>query len=124
MCSARSAGETHGKPRRPWRHYRLLQIEDQRHQGLGNKASAIEAEMTALVRACAEGIGLLLNGHALSYWHSSAKRSAHRADEGADFLRVLHAGRAFDPGGNVDAGRARDAQRFRDIIGIEGRPTA
>src|SRR6476620_2037365 len=54
-----------------------------------------------------------------SYRHSSAKRSARRTDEGADLVRILHAGRTFDAGRYVDAGRARDAQRLRDVCGIE-----
>ena len=40
----------------------LLQLEDQRHQRLGDEPPAEEAEMTALVRPGAEGIGLL-DGH-------------------------------------------------------------
>ena len=35
----------------------LLQIEDQRHQRLGDKASAIDTEMAALVGAGAIGVG-------------------------------------------------------------------
>ena len=35
-----------------------LEIEDQRHQGLGDEAPAIEAEMAALVRASAIGVEL------------------------------------------------------------------
>ena len=42
-----------------------LQIEDQRHQGLGDEAAAIEAEMAALVRPGAIGVGRsLLEGSA------------------------------------------------------------
>src|SRR5512143_905838 len=40
----------------------LLQIEDQRHQRLGDETPAVEAEMPALVRAGAEGIGLNVHG--------------------------------------------------------------
>src|SRR5882724_5952171 len=56
---------------------------------------------------------------ASSYRHSGAKRSARRANEGADLLGVLHAGRAFDAGGDIDARSARDAQRLGDIDRIE-----
>src|SRR6201996_2807163 len=35
----------------------LLEIEDQRHQGFGDKASAENAEMPVLVRTASEGIG-------------------------------------------------------------------
>ena len=38
----------------------LLQIEDQRHQRFGDKASAENAEMPALVGTAAEGIGQVL----------------------------------------------------------------
>src|SRR5262249_34458127 len=41
-----------------------LEIEDERHQRLGDEAAAVEAEMPALVGTGAEGIGLL-DGHAL-----------------------------------------------------------
>src|SRR5450759_3333361 len=54
----------------------LLQIEDQRHQRLGDKAAAIDAEMPALVGAGAERIGLR-RGHALTFDASAA--SAARA---------------------------------------------
>jgi hypothetical protein len=36
----------------------LLQVEDQRHQRLGDEAAAIDAETAALVGTGAEGIGL------------------------------------------------------------------
>ena len=37
----------------------LFEFEDQRHQRLGDEAAAIDAEMPALVRPGAEGIGAL-----------------------------------------------------------------
>ena len=37
-----------------------LEIEDQRHQGLGDEAAAIKSEMAALVGAAAEGVQLSL----------------------------------------------------------------
>src|SRR5690242_5093807 len=43
---------------------RLLQLQNERHQGLGDEAAAIEAEMAPLVGAGAERIELL-DGHAL-----------------------------------------------------------
>ena len=43
----------------------LLQIEDQRHQRLGDEAAAIDAEMPVLVRATTEGVGLL-HAHAVT----------------------------------------------------------
>ena len=42
----------------------LLQLEDQRHQRLGDEAAAEDAEMAALVGSGAEGIGLGLSCHA------------------------------------------------------------
>ena len=42
----------------------LLEIEHERHQGFGHEAAAENAEMTALVGAGAEGIGLSLSCHA------------------------------------------------------------
>jgi hypothetical protein len=58
---------------------RLLQVEDQRHQGLGDEAPAIEAEAPALVGAGAEGIRLLLDGHIfiLPAFRRQAKRAPH-----------------------------------------------
>src|SRR5450759_4854366 len=50
----------------------FLQIEDQRHQRLGDKATAIDAEMPALVGAGAERIGLR-RGHALTFDASAAE---------------------------------------------------
>ena len=41
----------------------LLQRQDQRHQRFGDKATAENAEMAPLVRAVAEGIGLVEFGH-------------------------------------------------------------
>ena len=43
----------------------LLQLEDQRHQRLGDEAAAIDAEMAALVGPGAERIGLLRRAHAV-----------------------------------------------------------
>ena len=100
----------------------LLQLEDQRHQRLGDEAAAIDAEMPALVGAGAERIGLR-HGHALLMRDlGGVKRcvgGARGADEGADLVRVLLAGRALDAGGDIDARRARDAQRLGHIAGVE-----
>src|ERR1043166_2527335 len=57
----------------------LLQLQDQRHQGLGNEASAVNAEVAALVGAGAERVGLLLNGHALLMMLPTSSASAARA---------------------------------------------
>ena len=55
---------------------------------------------------------------------TSAVARLRRADEGADLVGILLARRALDAGGDIDAGRAGDAQRLADIAGIEARPTA
>src|ERR1035437_6239376 len=69
----------------------FLQIEDQRHQRLGDKAAAIDAEMPTLVGAGAERIGLR-RGHALTF--ASAAASAARAARIK--ARILSA--SFSPG--------------------------
>src|SRR6185312_3995351 len=55
-----------------------LEGEDQRHQGLGDEAAAIDAEMPALVGAGAEGIGLL-HAHTMDSFDRSRGASASRA---------------------------------------------
>ncbi len=90
----------------------LLQIEDQRHQGLGDEAAAIEAEMPALVRAGAEGIGLL-NVHAGTLADRAARMKARI------FSASFTPGALSTPEDTSTPPRARDAQRFRDIAGIE-----
>jgi hypothetical protein len=41
----------------------LLEVEDERHQRLGDEAAAIDAEAAAIIRAGAEGIGLQWRVH-------------------------------------------------------------
>src|SRR4029077_18505637 len=53
-----------------------LQIEDQRHQRLGDEAAAVNAEMPALVRPGAEGIDLLRNVHAGTLAERAARMKA------------------------------------------------
>ena len=54
----------------------LLQIEDQRHQRLGDEASAEQAEAAVVVRSGAEGIGrLLVQDEVLALASASLKRS-------------------------------------------------
>ena len=63
----------------------LLQLEDQRHQRLGDEAAAEDAEMAALVGAVAEGIGLVDFGHAGLLASSCAREGGARGgDEGRD----------------------------------------
>src|SRR5664280_56779 len=68
----------------------LLQIEYQRHQRLGDKTAAIDAEVPALVGAGAERIGLR-RGHALTF--ASAASAARAARMKA---RILSG--SFSPG--------------------------
>src|SRR5690348_10154582 len=56
-----------------------LERENQRHQGLGDEAAAIDAEMPALVGTGAEGIGLLLYAHTMDSFDRSSGASASRA---------------------------------------------
>ena len=60
----------------------LLQLEDQRHQRLGDEAAAIDAEMAALVGPGAERVGLLRSGHALSPLRVRRLRAGARAPRG------------------------------------------
>src|SRR3954469_9880307 len=53
-----------------------LQVEDQRHQRLGDEAAAVEAEVPALVRPGAEGIDLLRNVHAGTLAERAARMKA------------------------------------------------
>ena len=62
---------------------RLLQREDQRHQGFRHEAAAKNAEMAALVGSVAIGIGLVDLGHRKA--PRFARRMALRRDAGADF---------------------------------------
>src|SRR5262249_18240188 len=56
----------------------LLELEDDRHQRLGNEAAAVDAEVSALVRPGAERVGFVLDGHArlATRGVSSASRAA------------------------------------------------
>ena len=92
----------------------LFQFQDQRHQRLGDKAAAIDAEMPVLVGPGAERVALL-RGHRQNLLHHAInllrRGVARGADEGAYLIRILFAGRALDARGYIDGGRARDAQR-------------
>ena len=56
----------------------LLQRQDQRHQRLGDEASAINAETPALVRALAERIGLLELAHSFNPFGRAGEGSRAR----------------------------------------------
>src|SRR5829696_9129461 len=72
----------------------LLQLEDERHQRLGDEAPAEDAEMPALVRAGAEGVGLGLSGQATLSLALSRSAQAARA---ARTKASIFAG-SFSPG--------------------------
>src|SRR5665213_166651 len=67
----------------------LLQLKDQRHQRLGNKAAAIDAKMPALVGAGTERIRLW-RGHAFTASAASAARAAR--------MKALILSGSFSPG--------------------------
>ena len=83
----------------------LLQFQDQRHQRLGDKTAAIDAEMPVLVRPGAERIGLL-HGHAVTrdrFCRATRRRLPRGAHEGADLFR--------DPSRPARARRRRKRRR-------------
>src|SRR6187551_2292048 len=69
-----------------------LQIEDQRHQRLGDKAAAIDTEMPALVGAGAEGVRLR-RVHALTFAIAVAASAARAAR-----MKARIFSRSFSPG--------------------------
>ena len=100
----------------------FFEIEDERHQRLGDEAAAIEAEVPPFVGPGPKRIGLLLDGHApLATFLLPVCIAAWRAalDESADFVEVLLARRALDARGYVNGRRPRDPQCLRDIAGFK-----
>ena len=69
--------------------------------------------MPALVGTGAEGIGFGVDSS-----NHQLFGGARGADESADHLGILDAGRALDAGGHIDAAGAGDANGFRDIVGM------
>ena len=61
----------------------LLELEDQRHQRLGDEPAAVDAEPAALVRPLAEGVGLVELGHSCPS-NGRAEANAGGRDEGRD----------------------------------------
>ena len=104
----------------------LLQIEDQRHQRLGDEAAADRCRNGRARRARCGTSWAALDGHAplATFARAGAGRLARGADEGADLVGVLHARRALDAGRHVDRRRAGDAQRLGDVRRHRARPTA
>src|SRR5262245_61387943 len=70
---------------------RLLQVEDEGHQGLGNKAAAVNAEMAAFVGPDAERVRFLLDRHGFT------RRSITPA-AGRDPILVSHTNGGIWPG--------------------------
>ena len=97
----------------------LLERENERHQRLGDEASAIDAEAAALVRALAIGIGLFELAHSLNSDGVARERAPGRRDKRPDLGRVLDARRALDAGGNIDAAGAAQRDRRLDRVGVE-----
>ena len=98
----------------------LLELEDQRHQRLGDEAPAEQCR-NGRARPARCGRNWVARGSCLSC-HSFAaagRRGARRADEGADPLGVFFAGRPFDPGRHVDPARAGHGDGLGDIAGVE-----
>ena len=102
----------------------LLQREDQRHQRLGDEAAAVDAEAAALVRALAEGVGLVELGHSLSSFGRAGKGRARGGDEGRDLVSSLIARRALDARRHVDAARPASARSPRRHCRDRGRRRA
>src|SRR6516165_3744030 len=71
-----------------------LDRENQRHQCLGDKAPAIDAEMAALVRPAPEGVR---DQHP----RSSPQRSGG-GEKSADLVEILFAGTALDASRDID----------------------
>ena len=94
----------------------VLQLEDQRHQRLGDEPAAVDAEPAALVRPLAEGVGLVELGHSRPS-NGRAEGRAGGRDEGRDLHFVLDARRALDAGRHVDAAGAGRVDRLGDIVG-------
>src|SRR5262249_28045278 len=72
----------------------LLQIEDQRHQRLGDEAPAEDAEMPALVGAGAERIGLLDRHARLATLGLPSRAAAARAA----WMKARILSKSFSPG--------------------------
>ena len=95
----------------------LLEIEDQRHQRLGDEAAAIEAEMAALVRPAAIGIQQLCSGRVLMrLWPVASDGRLGGPNEASHEFGILVAGSALDAGGDIDQRRAGRPDRLADRL--------
>ena len=95
----------------------LFQRQHQRHQGLGDKAAAIGAEMAGARRdRCAEEVGNVW------FMRSACSRAGVWAAwmKSTDARGVLDAGRAFHAGGNIHHAWRRDNSMARATLsGVE-----
>src|SRR6516165_2556552 len=71
-----------------------LELENEGHQSLGDKASAIDAEMTALIRPALEGVR---DPHP-----RFSPQRAGGGEKSADLVEILFAGTALDAGRDID----------------------
>src|SRR6516165_10350506 len=86
-----------------------LELENEGHQSLGDKAPAIDAEMTALVRPAPEGVR---DPHP----RSSLQR-AGGGEKSADLVEILFAGTALDAGRDIDRCGTGNPYCFRQQFG-------
>ena len=99
----------------------LLQLQNERHQRLGDEPAAIDAEVTALVRPGAKRIRLL-HGHAWLVAGAAARRAA-AARAARTKARILSG--SFSPGARSTPdetstpGGCGNAQSLADIAGVE-----
>src|SRR5271163_4027141 len=70
------------------------ELENQRHQSLGDKSPAINAEMAALVWPAPEGVRDLHPG--------SSPERVGSGEKSADLVEILFAGTALDTGRDID----------------------
>ena len=114
-----------------------LDLEDQRHQRLGDEAAAVDAEMAAFVRSAAVGVDavhacpsrLVFAGQTVTYGPRARARGdrrrtgrgldpRRRGEEGADQRDALVAGRVFDAGRDIDGSGAAQPHRVGEVAGI------
>src|SRR5262249_59210229 len=61
----------------------FLQLQDQRHQRLGDETTAVDAEMPAVIGPGAERVGLLQRGHAVTSVMDPGARACLCSSDGA-----------------------------------------
>src|SRR5215813_8533896 len=88
-----------------------LDRQDQRHQGLGDKAPAIDAEMAALVRSATKGVRDL-------HPQFSPKRPGS-GKKCPDLVEILFPRTVFDTGGDIDRRRAGNASASGNSSGVK-----